>query len=193
MSAVREERRPLPRRLLRRLPVVLWLWLLWVLLWSTPTALVVTGGLLVAVGVVAAFPMPEVSRQAAVRPLQLLRLTVLLFAELVGSAVSIAWAAVRHGPRVRAAVVEIPLTADSDLLVTGTALLTTMTPGSLVLEIDRPRRLLYVHVLPVNGQEEVEAERRRLHRAEAKVWHALAREPARRDGNREGEGEGEDT
>ncbi|MBW1603966.1 Na+/H+ antiporter subunit E [Streptomyces sp. JJ66] len=167
--------RPRTRQLLGRLPSVLWLWLLWVLLWSPPTAVVVTGGLLVSVGVVAAFRLPEVSPQVSVRPLRLLRLAAAVLWDIVASAVAIAWAAVRHGPRVRAAVVEMPLTADTDLLVTATSLLTTMTPGSLVLEIDRERRLLYVHVLPVTGPADAEAERQRLRSGEARLIAALGR------------------
>ncbi|MCX2968254.1 MULTISPECIES: Na+/H+ antiporter subunit E [Streptomyces] len=164
------------RRPPHRLPAVLWLWLLWVLLWSTPTALVVTGGLLVSVAVVFAFRLPPVSPQITVRPLRVLRLVGGLLRNLVASAASVAWAAVRHGPRVRAAIVEVPLTSDSDLLVTGTSMLTTVTPGSLVLEIDRERGLLYVHVLPVAGPEDAAGERERLRRAEAAVVSALGRD-----------------
>jgi multicomponent Na+:H+ antiporter subunit E len=163
------------RSLLRRLPALLWLWLLWVLLWSTPSPLVVVGGLLVALSVLAVSRFPRVSRQITVRPLRLLALCGRMTANLVVSATAVAWAAVRHGPRVRAAVVEMPLDADSDLLVTLATLLTNVSPGSLVLEIDRRRGVLYVHVLLVAASGEVGEARRKLLSNERRLVTALGR------------------
>jgi multicomponent Na+:H+ antiporter subunit E len=164
------------RSLPRRLPALLWLWLLWILLWSTPGPLVVVGGLLVALSVLAVSRFPGVSRQITVRPLRLLVLCGRLVGNLVVSATAVAWAAVRHGPRVRAAVVELPLDADSDLLVTLATLLTNVSPGSLVLEIDRRRGVLYVHVLLVAASGEVGEARRRLLANERRLVAALGRE-----------------
>ncbi|WP_151769606.1 Na+/H+ antiporter subunit E [Streptomyces abyssomicinicus] len=165
------------RSLLRRLPSLLWLWLLWILLWSTPSPLVVLGGLLVAVAVLAVSRFPEVSRQITVRPLRLLALCVRMTGNLVVSAAAVGWAALRHGPRVRAAIVELPLDADTDLLVTLATLVTNVSPGSLVLEIDRHRGVLYVHVLLVAASGEPEEARRKLLATERRLVAALGRRP----------------
>ncbi|MFE5210898.1 Na+/H+ antiporter subunit E [Streptomyces sp. NPDC056600] len=164
------------RSLLRRLPALLWLWVLWVLLWSTPSPLVIVGGLLVALSVLAVSRFPVVSRQMTVRPLRLVALCGRMIANLVVSATAVAWAAVRHGPRVRAAIVEMPLDADSDLLVTLATLLTNVSPGSLVLEIDRRRGVLYVHVLLVAASGEASAARRKLLANERRLVAALGRD-----------------
>jgi multicomponent Na+:H+ antiporter subunit E len=166
------------RTLLRRLPALLWLWLLWILLWSTPSPLVVLGGLLVALAVLAASRFPAISPQITVRPLRLLALAVRMTGDLVVSAAAVGWAAVRHGPKVRAAIVEVPLDADTDLLVVLATLLTNVSPGSLVLEIDRHRGVLYVHVLLVAGSREPEEARRQLLDTERRLVAALGRTPS---------------
>ena len=161
------------RHTLRRWPALVWLWLLWVLLWGTPNPLVLAGGLLVAATVVFAFPMPAITPRVTARPWQLIRLLGYLLADLVVSSTIVAWNAVRHGPRTPAAVVEVPLRVDSDLLITATVHLTTVSPGTLVLEIDRGQRLLYVHTLPVHGAEEAGHRRSEVQEAELRVVRAL--------------------
>lgn len=165
-------------RALRRAGAVVWLWLLWLALWGSTGALAVTGGLMVAVAVVLAFRLPPVSPRVTVRPVRLALLLGRLAVDITGSAVAVGWAAVRHGKRVPAAVIEVPLAVDSDLLITVVSQLTTMTPGSLVLEIDRGQRLLYVHTLPVGDPREAERRRRAVQRAEREVALALGRADA---------------
>ncbi|MDT0308091.1 Na+/H+ antiporter subunit E [Streptomyces sp. DSM 44917] len=161
----------------RRLPMLLWLWLLWVLLWGSPEWTVLAGGLVVAAAVTAAFRMPPVRPRMTPRPLRLLALFGALLADLVRAALAVGWAAVRDGPRVRAAVVEVELEEDSDLLIAVTAFLATMNPGSLVVEIDRERRRLYVHELPVSDAESAGRHRRTIQRAERAALRALAPAP----------------
>lgn len=181
--------------LVHRLAMVAWLWLLWLILWGSGAALVVTGGLLAAVGIVAAFRMPPVRARVRPRPLRLLRLAARLLVDVAGSAVAVGWAAVRDGRRVRSAVVEVPLSTDEDLLVTAVSLVTTMTPGTLVLEIDRGRRLLYVHLLPVPRPEVAERRRAVVRLAERGVVGALDGAAVGRPGDpagaRHGPGAGE--
>lgn len=165
-------------RVLRRWPSVCLLWLLWVVLWAGTGPVVLVGGLVVAVLVVFGFPLPAITPRATLRPWLLARLVGRLLVDLVVSSALVAWQAVRHGPRTPAAVIEVPLTADSDLLVTVTALLTTVTPGALVVEIDRARLLLYIHALPVRGPLDADRRRREVQDAERRVIRALGRDPA---------------
>jgi multicomponent Na+:H+ antiporter subunit E len=150
-----------------------WLWLLWIALWGSLSAVVLIGGLLVAAGVLFAFRMPALGLRVTVRPLRLLALLGHLLADLAGSAVAVAWAAIRYGRRVPAAVVEVRLAADSDLLIAATTLVTSLSPGSLVLEIDRERRLLYVHVLPVGDPADAGRKRGAVRKAERATAAAL--------------------
>ena len=61
-------------RLLRRLPLICWLTLVWILLWGTFDVGTVLFGLLVAVLVSTVFPLPPVATNIVVRPVALLRL-----------------------------------------------------------------------------------------------------------------------
>lgn len=171
-------RRP-PLRALH-LSAVVWLWLLWVLLWGSTGPVVVLGGLVVAVLLVVAFPLPPVAPGTVPRPLPIAHLLAHVLADFVRSGVTVAWQALRHGPRTTAAVVEVPLGVDSDLLIAAVAEITTLTPGALVMEIDRRGRRLYVHALPVR-------DRRGLARRRGEV-QAVERRVARVAGLTSGEG-----
>ncbi|MCT2590974.1 Na+/H+ antiporter subunit E [Streptomyces sp. N2-109] len=165
--------RELANRYGHHLPMVCWLWLLWAVLWGSVMPGVLLSGLLVATGIVLAFPLPPIRPRLTPRPWRLAWLLAHLFTHLVHSAVTVAWQAVRHGPRTPTAIVEVPLGVDSDLTIAALANLTTASPGSLVLEIDRGGRLLYVHVLPVHSPEEADEGRVRVQRAERHVVWAL--------------------
>lgn len=181
------------RRAGHHLPMLGWLWLLWVLLWGRLSAVVLLAGLLVAVAIVTAFPLPPILPHMTLRPLRLAWLLGHLVADVAASAVTVAWEAVRHGSAPRRAIVEVPLRVDSDLLIAATASLATLTPGTLVLEIDREHRLLYAHALPVRDREEAEHRRREVQEAENRVVRAFGRDGggAGRDAARGPEREGE--
>ena len=170
-----------PRRAWRRWPVVTGLWLLWTVLWGSVSPVVLVGGAVVAALVVLLFPLPPVTHRLAARPLWAVALAGHLMVDLVGSALVVAREALLRGPRVRAAVLEAPLRVDTDLLITATAHLTTLTPGSMVLEVDRGGRRFYIHSLPVRNAAEAEAQRGDVAAAERWVVRALSTTAARED------------
>ncbi|GEC02674.1 Na+/H+ antiporter subunit E [Streptomyces spinoverrucosus] len=161
------------RRGVRHLPMIAWLWLLWILLWGSVDLEVLLGGLAVALALVAAFPLPPALPRAVPRPLRIGALLVHLLTDLVRSGATAAWQALRHGPRTSAAIVEVELRVDSDLLITAVAELTTMTPGTLVAEIDRRRRLLYVHTLPVHDERDIHHRKSEVQMVERRVARAI--------------------
>ncbi|WP_320777972.1 Na+/H+ antiporter subunit E [Streptomyces sp. CRN 30] len=171
------------RRGLRHLPMVAWLWLLWVLLWGSAGALVMIGGLLVAVAVVLAFPLPAVLPGAVPRPVPAARLLLHLLTDLVRSGVIVARQVLRHGGRTTAAVIEIPLHADSDLMVTAVAELTSVSSGTLVVEIDRRRSRLYVHALPMADGQDITRRREEVQALERRIAEVLGRRLGSDDGS----------
>ncbi|MBW2487296.1 MAG: Na+/H+ antiporter subunit E, partial [Deltaproteobacteria bacterium] len=58
------------------------------------------------------------------------------------------------GFQMRAAIVAIPLDAESDLEITVLANLITLTPGTLSLDVSPDRKTLYVHAMHVDDVEE---------------------------------------
>lgn len=156
----------------RRLPFVGWLTVVWVLLWGTVTVPTVLGGLVVAALVVVAFPLPE--RPALpVRPWRLLRLLGFVAADLAVSAVLVSWETLRYGPAARAGVVAVPLLTGSDRVVALVAGAIALSPGSFVLQLDRPRGVWYVYALGLRGPGDTGRIRREVLTLQRRVVAAL--------------------
>ncbi len=136
---------------LHRLPMIAWLTVVWVGLWGSPTAANVLGGLAVGAGVVALLPLTRVPSQGLVRPLALLRFLGFFAFDLMRASARVAGQVLRPRTQLRQAVVAVPVRGASDRLLTLLANAISLTPGTLTLEVDRPRSTLYVHVLDVGG------------------------------------------
>ena len=156
----------------RRWPQLLWLTVVWVLLWGTVTVKIVVGGVLVAAAVTALFPLPVLPR-LPFRPWPLLRLGGFLLKDLVVSGGQVSWQTLRHGRRARAGIVAVPLLTDVERIVTLIAAAAALTPGSFVLQIDRPGGLLYVYALGLREPGDAERVRRQMARLQERVVRAV--------------------
>lgn len=160
-------------KLVRRLPMVAWLLLVWVVLWGSLKLGTVLLGALVAVGVVALFRMPSLSAPIVLRPVRFLWLVAFLGYELVSSAVSVGWYALRRGGRPGAAIVAVPVLSDVDHVIALAANLISLAPGKFVLQIDRDRRLFYVYALEVETPAQLRDARRAVFNLQARVLRAF--------------------
>ena len=156
-----------------RISQLIWLTAVWVLLWGTVSARTVLGGVLVAVLVTAAFPLPLMPGHLSIRPLRLVRLAGYLAVELVVSGVEISWETLRYGPRATAGIVEVPLLTESDPVVVAVANAVSLAPGEFVLQIDCRRRVCYVYGLGIRGPDDVERVRRQVLGLQRRVVAAL--------------------
>lgn len=127
----------------------------WVLLWGRLSVANVLGGLAVAALIMVLLPVPRVPVQGLLHPVALLRLLARIGWYLVLSSLHVAWLAIRPGPPPRNGVLRIQLAIKSDLVLVWAANITTMIPGSIVLEIDQVHRILYYHVLDVGSPRSV--------------------------------------
>ncbi len=143
------------RRIALRLWVVCWLVLVWILLWGTFSAANVLSGLLVALVIILLLPLPVVPVEGRVHPLSLIRLIVTVGYYLVLSSVQVAFLAVRPGPPPLSAVLRAHLAVKSDLVLALAVNIFNLIPGSIVLEIDQTRRMLYMHVIDVGNEAAV--------------------------------------
>ncbi|MPS76277.1 MAG: Na+/H+ antiporter subunit E, partial [Microbacterium sp.] len=71
------------------------------------------------------------------------------------------------------AIVAVPLRYADDLVMTHVAVVSSLIPGSLVVEADRDRRILYLHVIGVRSKEDVEEQRQGVLGWEKRVVRAL--------------------
>lgn len=165
-----------PRRRALRLKVAasLWLTAVWVLLWGDLSAANVLGGLVVAVAVTWALPMPAIDFRGRVHPLAFGYLLYRFVVDIVVASAQVVWAALRPGRLPHGAVLAVHLRSHSDLYLTLTADLCSLVPGSIVVEAHRAAGMLYVHVLDVDLVGGIEAARHHVLDTEARVMRALA-------------------
>jgi multicomponent Na+:H+ antiporter subunit E len=139
----------LSRRWTLQLWVLCWLMLVWVLLWGSFSAANVLSGLVVAALITVLLPLPVVPVEGRLHPVSLVCFAGWVAWYLLLSSIQVAWLAIRPGAPPQSAVLRARMALKSDLVLALAVSAINLTPGSIVLEIDRDRRLLYVHVLDV--------------------------------------------
>ena len=152
---------------------VLWLTLVWVMLWGEVTPMTVVGGAMVAVIVLALFPLPHVFMRLRPRPWPLIVLIARFSYDLVTASFQVAWLALRPGPPPGGVVMDMEMMGDDELLQVLTGEMVTLVPGSVVIERDPATRVLTIHALDVRTRQEAERMRRRVRAQEARVLRAL--------------------
>jgi multicomponent Na+:H+ antiporter subunit E len=143
------------RRLALRVWVLFWLMLVWIMLWGNISAANIASGLAVAVLITLLLPLPVVPVEGRLYPVSLACLVLVVGWHLVLSSIQVAWLAIKPGPPPASAVLRAHLAVKSDLVLALAVNAINLTPGTMVLEIDQERRLLYVHVLDVGSQRAV--------------------------------------
>ncbi|WP_439591210.1 Na+/H+ antiporter subunit E [Microbacterium sp.] len=160
-------------QLWRQLPFFVWLIALWMLLWGQFTWLAFLTGLVVAVFVTRVFRLPPVELSGRVNlgygALFLLEFLV----ALVQGSLLVAWQVIDVRRQPGAAVIAVPLIVDDDLIMTHTAVTASLVPGSLVVDIDRDRRIIYLHVIGVRSDADVVKQRNNVLRWERRIVKAV--------------------
>ncbi len=138
-----------------RLFVLGWTTFVWVLLWGTFSIANILGGLVVSIIIMLLLPLPRVPVEGRVHLLSAVRLGVYIFIESIRSTISVGWLAIRPSPPPVTGVLRCRLTIKSDLVLTLWTDIMNNIPGTMVLEIDQVRRIVYVHVLDVSTDRAV--------------------------------------
>ncbi|GAY14750.1 Na+/H+ antiporter subunit E [Mycobacterium sp. shizuoka-1] len=159
-----------------RIWTLVFLTLVWLLLWGSVSVANVLSGLAVALGITLLLPLPAVPVQGRVHPLSLVWLALHVAWWLAQSSVQVAWLAVRPGAPPLSAVLRGHLALKSDLVLALAVNIMNLTPGTIVLEIDQARRLVYVHVLDVGSQRSVQRFYRQMAQLERLLIAAFERD-----------------
>ncbi len=155
---------------------LLWLTLVWVALWRDLSVANVVAGLLVAVAVSLAFPLPRLRTGGRVHPWHLSTLLARWLLDAVVASFQVAALTLRFRRRPRSAVVAVDLRTESDLVLTLVAHLSTLVPGTLAVEARRHTHTVYLHVLDL-GDDSVETFREEALALEGRVMRAFGIEP----------------
>jgi len=172
------------RRVALRAWVLLWLTLVWILLWGTVSAANIISGLVIALVITLLLPLPVVPIEGRVHPISLIRLIGLVAWYLVLSSAQLAWLAVKPGPPPLSAVLRAHMAIKSDLVLALAVNIINLTPGTIVLEIDQVRRMIYVHVIDVGSDRAVTRFYRQIAQIKRLLVASFEREERWRPANR---------
>lgn len=168
-----QTKRHLWRDIRVQLPFLAWLVVLWMLLWAQFTVLSFLSGLVVAIFVTRVFRLPTVELSGRINlGYAALFVVQFLFAVLSG-AISVTLQVFDFRRQPGTAIIAVPLRYADDLVMTHVAVVSSLVPGSLVVETDRDRRILYLHVIGVRNRADVEKQRAGVLRWERRVVRAL--------------------
>ncbi|WP_394553270.1 Na+/H+ antiporter subunit E [Agromyces sp. MMS24-JH15] len=179
MSGAREEtRRPAGefspwRAVWRQLPLLVALVALWLLLWDHIDVLTVVTGVLLAVAVTRVLYLPPVLLSGRFNPWRGLLLGLRMIADVSFASLQVAAFAVDPRWRPMNAIISVQLLTRSDLVTTLTAEAISVVPGTVVVDIDRERGLLYLHALGTRTQADVERVRRDVLGTEERIVLAI--------------------
>lgn len=128
--------------------------ILWVLLWSSLSPFIVLSGALIGWLIGVLFPLPPMFWKGKVRPIQTIYLALHLLWDLVVSSIRLIGYAFERKVNLHAGIVRVELHSDDDLYQVGVASMISLVPGTVVVEVVRHPRRLYLHVLGLDGQTE---------------------------------------
>jgi multicomponent Na+:H+ antiporter subunit E len=161
------------RSVWRQLPLLVALVLLWVFLWDQVTVLTVVSGMLLAVGVTRALYLPPVLLSGRFNPWRGLLLGLRMMYDVTIASIQVAVLAMNPRWQPMNSIIAVQLLTRSDLVTTLTAEAITVVPGTVVVDIDRERGLLYLHALGTRTEADLDRVRREVLGTEERIVLAI--------------------
>ncbi|GAB2647213.1 Na+/H+ antiporter subunit E [Nocardia goodfellowii] len=143
------------RSVILRIALLVWLALVYTALWGDLSVANILAGLAVGALIIFALPLPRMPVAGQLNLRALAELIVVIVYYALESSFQIAWFAVRPAPPPVSGVLRVYLSTRSDLVMVLCTDLLNLIPGTMVLEIDRRRCAVYVHVLDVSSDAAV--------------------------------------
>ena len=153
-------RRSQVRFFLHQLPFFIVLVALWMVLWGQFTWLAFVTGLAAAVFVTRVFRLSPVDLSGRLNLWYGLVFVVTFFAAVVRGSLVVAWQVLDFRRPPGAAIIAVPLRVDDDVIMAHTAVTASLIPGSLIVDVDREGRTLFLHTIGVRSDEDAEHQRR---------------------------------
>ncbi len=164
----------LPGKVASQWRAIAWLAVVWVLLWGELTVGNVVAGVLIATLVSVLMPLPAIASHGRWRLGPFVVLAVRFIGDLVVASAQVSVLALRPGKVPHGGVVGVRLRNPSDVYLTITAELSSLVPGSIVVEAQRLTGMLYLHVLDLDQAGGPDGVRRDTWALEARVLRAFA-------------------
>jgi multicomponent Na+:H+ antiporter subunit E len=156
----------------RLLPIG-WLTLVWVLLWGTFSAANILSGIALGIVVTTVLPLPTVRLGGRLHPWASAKFAAHFAFDLVRASAQVALTALRPGPPPPSSIVAVRMCSRSELHLALTAQAISLTPGSLVVELDPDSATIWTHVLGAGDDAAVDRYRAHVAELEARIIHAV--------------------
>ncbi|PXX65176.1 multisubunit sodium/proton antiporter MrpE subunit [Nocardia tenerifensis] len=144
------------REVVVRIGVLGWLTVVWIALWGDLSVANLLAGLAVGALIMVALPLPRVPVSGRLHVLPLIQTVFVATYYALESSLQVAWFAIRPAPPPVSGVLRVYLSTRSDMVLVLCTDLLNLIPGTIVLEIDRRRCVVYVHVLDVSSDAAVD-------------------------------------
>lgn len=158
---------------LHQLPFFFVLVALWMLLWGQFTWLAFLTGVGAAVFVTRVFRLPPVDLSGRLNLWYGLVFVVTFFAAVVRGSLVVAWQVLDFRRPPGAAIIAVPLRVDDDVIMAHTAVTASLIPGSLIVDVDREGRTLFLHTIGIRSDADAEHQRRVVLGWEARITRAV--------------------
>jgi multicomponent Na+:H+ antiporter subunit E len=176
------------RSVWRQLPLLVALVFLWVFLWDQVTVLTVVTGILLAIGVTRVLYLPPVLLSGRFNPWRGLLLGLRMMFDVTVASLQVAWLAIDPRWKPMNSIIAVQLLTRSDLVTTLTSEAISVVPGTVVVDIDRERGLLYLHALGTRTPTDIDRVRSAVLGTEERIVLAIgtrAQAASVRDARRE--------
>lgn len=144
------------RSIVSQITLLLGLVVLWCLLWGKADVLTIVTGIVLAVLVSLVFYLPAVQLSGRVNVLWAAYFFGRLVVDIVRASAQITWLVTKPTYSPSNAIIEVPLSTRSDLIMSATAEAVSLVPGSIVVDLDRGNSVLYLHSLDTHDEADVE-------------------------------------
>jgi multicomponent Na+:H+ antiporter subunit E len=161
------------RSVWRQLPLLVGLVALWLFLWDHIDALTVVTGVLLAIAVTRVLYLPPVLLSGRFNPWRGLLLGLRMMFDIVVASLQVAFFAVNPRWQPMNSIIAVQLLTRSDLVTTLTAEAISVVPGTVVVDIDRERGLLYLHALGTRTEADLERTHRNVLGTEERIVLAI--------------------
>ncbi|MFF2371518.1 Na+/H+ antiporter subunit E [Agromyces sp. NPDC058110] len=157
----------------RQLPLLVALVALWCFLWDHIDVLTVVSGIVLAVLVTRTLYLPPVLLSGRFNPWRGLLLGLRMMFDVVVASLQVAWFSINPWWKPMNSIIAVQLLTRSDLVTTLTAEAISVVPGTVVVDIDRERGLLYLHALGTRTQADIERTHRDVLGTEERIVLAI--------------------
>ncbi|MGO1539602.1 MAG: Na+/H+ antiporter subunit E [Leucobacter sp.] len=158
---------------LYEVPLLVGLVVTWMALWREVSLMSVASGVLVAVMATRVFYLPPVKLAGRMNVWWALRYVAYFLWHVALASWHVAWLAVKPGPTPTTSIIAVKLRTQSDFIIAMVGMTNSLIPGSLVVDVDRFRSTLYIHVLNTPTEESLDNMRHNVYHIESLLIRAV--------------------